>query len=74
MKRSHALLLLAFAFLAGCASKPKASKVQYLDDPPPEFEEVGGEASVNDIALFLAGKPVRRGAILSKLQLTVDYQ
>lgn len=75
MKRSHALLLLLSAFVAvGCASKPKTSKIEYLDDPPPEFKEVGGEASTNDIALFLAGKPVRRGAVLSKLQLTVDYQ
>jgi hypothetical protein len=74
MKRSHALLLLACAFIAGCASKPKTSKVQYLEDPPPEFREVGGEASANDIALFLAGKPVKRGAALSRLQLTTDYQ
>lgn len=74
MKRSHALLLLACAFIAGCASKPKVSKIQYLDDAPPEFKQVGGEATTNDIALFLAGKPVRRGAILSRLQLTTDYQ
>jgi hypothetical protein len=74
MKRSHALLLLACAFISGCASKPKTSKVQYIDDAPPEFKEVGGEASANDIALFLAGKPVKRGATLSRLQLTADYQ
>lgn len=74
MKRSRALLLLACALIAGCASKPKVSKVEYLSDPPPEFKEVGGEATPNDVALFLAGKPVRRGAILSKLQLTTDYQ
>jgi len=74
MKRSHALLLLACAFIAGCASKPKVSKIQYQEDTPPEFKEVGGVASTNDIALFLAGKPVRNGAILSRLQQTVDYQ
>lgn len=74
MKRSHALLLLVAAFLGGCASKPKVGKVEYLTDPPPEFKEVGGQATVDDIALFLAGKPVKRGAALSRLQLTTDYQ
>lgn len=74
MKRSRVLLLLFCALIAGCASKPKVSKVEYLSDPPPEFKEVGGEATANDIALFLAGKPVRRGAILSRMQLTTDYQ
>ena len=75
MKRSHALLLLVVAFVAGCASsKPKVGKVEYLNDPPPEFKEVGGQASTDDIARFLAGKPVKHGAALSRLQMTTDYQ
>ncbi len=73
MKRQSFLLLLS-AFIVGCASKPRTGKVEYAVDPPPTFREVGGVADSNDIALFLAGKPVRHGAVLSRLQRTVDYQ
>lgn len=74
MKRRLFLASAFAAALPGCASKPKTKKVEYLEDPPPEFKTVGGEAGPDDIALFLAGKPVRRGAILSRLQQTSDYQ
>lgn len=74
MKRRLFLASALSAAIPGCASKPKVSKIEYLDDPPPEFEQVGGVAGPNDIALFLAGKPVKRGSILSRLQQTAEYQ
>lgn len=75
MNRRYVLSLMLSSLAAGCASKPKrVSKVEYLEDPPPDFKLVGGQAGPNDIALFLAGQPVRRGAVLSRLQQTVDYQ
>jgi hypothetical protein len=45
-----------------------------MDAPPANFPVVPGEAGPDDIGLFLAGKPVRRGAVLSRLQQTVEYQ
>jgi hypothetical protein len=74
MKRRLFLTSALAAALPGCASKPKKTKVEYLDDPPPEFDVVGGQAGPNDIALFLAGKPVNRGSILSRVQQTAEYQ
>lgn len=62
------------ALAASCAPAPKKTQVQYLEDPPPEFRTVGGVADANDIALFLAGKPVRQGNVLSRLQQTTQYQ
>lgn len=66
------IALLALA--ASCAPSKKKSQVQYLEDPPPEFKTVGGIADANDVALFLAGKPVRHGERLSRLQQTAQYQ
>ena len=61
--------------LTGCGpSKPAAVQPQYLDTPPANFPVVTGEAGPDDVGLFLAGKPVRRGAVLSRLQQTVEYQ
>ncbi|MEO7098464.1 MAG: hypothetical protein ABI162_03820 [Luteolibacter sp.] len=61
--------------LTGCGpSKPTAVQPQYLETPPANFPVVTGEAGPDDIGLFLAGKPVRHGAVLSRLQQTVEYQ
>ena len=61
--------------LTGCGpSKPAATEPKYLDQPPANFPVVTGEAGPDDVGLFLAGKPVRRGAALSRLQQTVEYQ
>ncbi|HEX7260885.1 MAG TPA: hypothetical protein VF258_03640, partial [Luteolibacter sp.] len=68
------LALLVFG-LTGCGpSKPPVVEPQYLDEPPASFPLVSGEAGADDIGRFLAGKPVRRGAVLSRLQQTVEYQ
>lgn len=70
MKR---LLLLSLALVSCGAPKSKTS-TEILADPPAEFKDVGGTASANDLSLFLAGKPVQRGAALSRLQRTANYQ
>ena len=59
--------------LAARPSRPPVQP-QYLDEPPANFPVVTGEAGPDDVGLFLAGKPVRRGAVLSRLQQTVEYQ
>jgi hypothetical protein len=75
MKPTCFLLLPIAMLLTACGpSKPTPVQPQYLDEPPANFPVVSGEAGPDDIGLFLAGKPVRRGAILSRLQQTVEYQ
>ena len=74
MKRRHFLLPIFAALVACGPSQPPRGTTQYLEDPPPEFPLASGTAGTNDIALFLAGKPVDRGEILSRLQQTVEYQ
>lgn len=70
------LLLALPILLAGCASKPKPKPGETLTLAPPlaAFVPVSGEAEPNDVALFLAGKPVRHGAGLSQIQQTVSYR
>jgi hypothetical protein len=68
-------LLPLLACLTACGpGKPPASQVQYLDEPPAEFPVVAGVAEPADIGRFLAGMPVRRGEVLSRLQQTMEYQ
>lgn len=74
MKPIRFLLPIAFLLTACGPSKPVPVQPQYLDEPPANFPVVSGEAGPDDIGLFLAGKPVRRGAVLSRLQQTVEYQ
>lgn len=75
MKKLTCLLLPIAITLTACGpSKPVAVQPQYLDTPPANFPVVTGEAGPDDVGLFLAGRPVRRGAILSRLQQTVEYQ
>jgi hypothetical protein len=74
MKLTFLLLPLALALTACAPSKKVAAQPKYLEQPPANFPVVSGEAGPDDIGLFLAGKPVRRGAILSRLQQTEEYQ
>jgi len=69
-------LLLITCFAACGPSKPTAAQVQPQQgpEPPVSFPLVSGQASPDDIGRFLAGMPVRRGAALSGLQQTVEYQ
>ncbi len=66
-------LLPLLAILTGCGpTRPDASSQGPFG--PEEFPVVSGNAGPNDIALFLAGRPVRRGAALSQIQQTAEYQ
>jgi hypothetical protein len=65
--------------LAGCSDSPRKNPVPGPDTPlepyvPATFTPMPGTADANDIALFLAGKPVRHGAALSQMQLTGEYR
>jgi len=69
------LLLPIVMLVSSCGpSKPAAIEPRYLETPPANFPVVTGEAGPDDVGLFLAGKPVRRGAVLSRLQQTEEYQ
>ncbi len=67
-------LLLLPLFLAACSSEPPRGQTRTLAPEPGEFRIAKGEASADDIALFLAGRPVARGAGLSQLQQSGAYQ
>lgn len=73
MKFTFSLLLVLA--VAGCGpSKRAVVQPQYLESAPANFPIVPGVANADDIGLFLAGKPVRHGAELSRMQQTVEYQ
>ncbi|MCW1912769.1 hypothetical protein OJ996_04245 [Luteolibacter sp. GHJ8] len=72
MKR---LLLLPLFLAAACGPKqPERGQTQTLAPAAEAFAPVEGQASANDIARFLAGRPVRQGAVLSQMQQTANYQ
>jgi hypothetical protein len=70
MKRLPLLCL----FLAACTPEPPRGQTRSLAPGPEEFRPARGEAGPDDIALFLAGRPVARGATLSQLQQSGAYQ
>ena len=75
MKSSHHLLVPFVAFFTACGPvSPPSVQPSYLDEAPALFPIARGEAGPDDIGLFLAGKPVRFGTALSRLQQTVEYQ
>jgi len=62
-------------FATACApSSPRTVQPNYLETAPANFPIAQGEAGPDDVGLFLAGKPVRFGAPLSRLQQTLEYQ
>jgi len=71
MKAASRLVLLLT--LAGCSPLPPATKPGEAP-PAPVFATVSGTADANDIALFLAGKPVHHGERLSQMQTGPDYK
>jgi hypothetical protein len=72
MKR---LLLLPLLLAAACTpAPPPRGQTQTLAPGPQVFTPAQGEATANDVALFLAGRPVERGAALSQMQQTGNYQ
>ncbi len=72
MKR---LLLLPLFLAAACGPKaPPRGQPQTLAPGPEAFIPVEGQATANDIARFLAGRPVNQGAVLSQMQQSGNYQ
>lgn len=75
MKHTFLSILPLLVFLTTCGpSKPPARPTQAGEDPSANFQVVAGEAGPDDIGHFLAGLPVRYGAVLSRLQQTPEYQ
>ena len=58
------------------AEPPLAAPVEVPPEASlaPIFRQVTGDATTDDIGRFLAGIPVRQGAILSRFQMMLDYQ
>lgn len=77
MKPLTALALVSALAVTACGpSKPKpmVGATQTLAHSRADFKPAQGSASANDIARFLAGKPVANGERLSAIQQTGDYQ
>lgn len=72
--KSKILTLLVPLLLAACSSEPVMKRDAMGNEIPEPFVEVGGKATPTDIALFLAGRPVRQGAGLSRFQQTGEYR
>ncbi|MCU0780054.1 MAG: hypothetical protein MUF04_03005 [Akkermansiaceae bacterium] len=64
---------LGAALAVSCCSPPPPPATEDPQDVAPEFTPVAGDATADDIARFLAGKPVRAGAMLSRLQQSQAY-
>lgn len=61
--------------VAACGpTKPAATELERFNVEPADFQQVSGEVGTQDIALFLAGRPVEHGAGLSGMQRTAAYQ
>ncbi|MGB6222330.1 hypothetical protein [Haloferula sp.] len=73
MKRS--ILLLAALFLVGCASNPTPNSDEQASlNPARDFRPAKGDPGPDDVARFLAGRPVKNGAALAQWQQTSgDY-
>ncbi len=71
MKR---LLLLAPLLFAACSPAPPPRGQTQTLAPSEPFVPATGQASADDIARFLAGRPVRRGETLSQWQQSGNYR
>lgn len=68
------LTVLLPLFLAACAQKPAYQADSTDPELSPIFAAADGDARPTDMARFLAGRPVRDGAVLSRLQMTGEYR
>lgn len=73
MKRLLAAALFPI-LLASCSSGPEVKRDADGNEITEPFVEVSGQADATDISRFLAGRPVRHGAALSRYQMGPDYQ
>lgn len=64
----YALLLATSLLFASCVSKNPAPSKQVALDPATDYKPVSGEPQTDDVARYLAGRPVKNGAELSKTQ------
>lgn len=71
MKR---LLLLPLFLAAACSPEPPPGQTRVHDPAAENFPLEQGEAAPDDIARFLAGRPVRNGAMLSQFQQADGYR
>ncbi|MES2995547.1 MAG: hypothetical protein V4733_01930 [Verrucomicrobiota bacterium] len=69
----YSAVALAAVFLTACSTQPEVKRDPAGNEIPEPFIEVGGQASATDIARFLGGRPVRQGAILSRMQQSGEY-
>lgn len=74
MKKLIAFLPLIIVLTACGPSKPATTEIPRPDLQPASFQAVSGAADIQDIALFLAGRPVGSGAKLSRMQRSAAYQ
>jgi hypothetical protein len=68
------LLLLPLFLAAACTPEPPPGQTRVHDPAAETFSLEQGEATPDDIARFLAGRPVRNGAVLSQLQQADGYR
>jgi hypothetical protein len=71
--RVFPFLLTVIAGLASSCAPQKVVERSEAADGPPNFIPVPGKAEPDDVARFLAGRPVMRGELLSNLQRTPGY-
>jgi hypothetical protein len=68
------LLLLPLFLAAACSPEPPPGQTRVHDPAAENFPLEQGEAAPDDIARFLAGRPVRNGAMLSQFQQADGYR
>jgi len=61
---------LALLLVAGCQPLPVDPTMVPVLDPARDYAVAEGEPGANDVARFLAGRPVERGAALSRIQVS----
>ncbi len=71
--RAFSWVAVAAALLVPACAPQRPLDPMTSADTAPKFVRVEGKAEPDDIARFLAGKPVLHGAKLSELQLTPEY-
>ncbi len=65
--------LIAGCLISSCTPQKVVERPHPGEEIPPEFLPVAGKAGPDDIARFLAGRPIQNGEILSNLQRTPEY-
>jgi hypothetical protein len=72
LSRWFAPATIAVGILSACAPQKVVQRPETAEGAP-NFIPVPGRAEPDDVARFLAGRPVMRGEMLSNLQRTPEY-